>query len=77
MVETRLSACGAFDRKRARGTQDELPDAAWRCNRGHEPYLSWALDKGVAGEHPQERNPRLSEIWGATVCSLLEVALRQ
>ena len=52
-MRTRTSATDAVGRKRARGTQGELPDAAWKRKLVHELHLASALDEETAEERPQ------------------------
>ena len=53
LLETRLSAMDAWDCKRARGIQDESPEAAVERNMFDEPRRPLAWVKEVVKEHAQ------------------------
>ena len=62
MLERRLSAVAALDRKWARGTRDELPDVAGKHKGVAELRHPFMLARE---ENAEWRNPRLKEKWAA------------
>ena len=67
-METRLSAMDALGRKRAGDTQNGLPWVAGERKRVYGLHLAFALNKEVAKERSQQRNPSSKDKWGAATC---------